>query len=325
MMAGYAHPKVLVETDWVAAHLRDPRIRVVEVDVDTTQYDKGHLPGAVGFHWERQLNDQIRRDIISQPDLEALLSAHGIRRHDTVVLYGDNNNWFAAFAFWILKIYGHADVRLMNGGRKKWAFGEGRPLTTDRPVHPPAIYRAKPADQTLRAYREEVRDAYSDAAHAIVDVRSPEEFAGELLAPPGLVGTAQRAGHIPGARNVPWDEAVEEDGTFKAAEDLGKVYRASGITRGRRIITYCQIGERSAHTWLVLKYLLGFPYVRNYDGSWAEWGSLIGAPIERGADSSLQPAARGSSGAGGGRGYDCIPRLDAGRGDLPGVSHARGR
>ncbi|MBI2186754.1 MAG: sulfurtransferase [Acidobacteria bacterium] len=294
MISVYAHPEVLVETDWVAARLIDPRVRLVEVDVDTVQYDKGHLPGAIGLHWERQLNDQLCRDIIGQHDLEALLSAHGIGNQDTLVLYGDHDNWFAAFAFWILKIYGHADVRLMNGGRKKWVFWEGRALTTDRPAHPPATYHAKPADQSLRAFRKQVLRAYADAGYAIVDVRSHEEFAGEMLAPPGLAGAAQRGGHIPGARNVPWDEAVQEDGTFKAAEDLGKVYRAEGITRGRRVVTYCYIGERSAHTWFVLRYLLGFPSVRNYDGSWAEWGSLIGAPIARGADSSLQPTPTGN-------------------------------
>lgn len=285
MITGYAHPEVLVETHWVAAHLQDPGVRVVEVDVDTTQYDKGHLPGAIGLNWARQLNDPIRRDIVSRRDLEALLSAHGIGNRHTVVLYGDNNNWFATFAFWVLKIYGHADVRLMNGGRKKWVFWEGRALTTDQPAHPPATYKAKLANQTLRAYREQVRQASADARHVVIDVRSPEEFAGEILAPPGLAETAQRGGHIPGARNVPWELAAQEDGTFRPADDLGKVYAGKGITRGREVITYCRIGERSSHSWFVLKYLLGFPSVRNYDGSWTEWGSIIGAPIERGRDS----------------------------------------
>lgn len=285
MITGYAHPEVLVETHWVATHLKDPSIRIVEVDVDTTQYDKGHIPGATGLNWERQLNDPIRRDIISQRDLEALLSAHGIGNRHTLILYGNNDNWFAAFAFWILKVYGHRDVRLMNGGRKKWVFGEGRELTTEKPAYPPTTYKAKPADESLRAYREQVLQACTDAKHVFIDVRSPEEFAGEILAPPGLAETAQRGGHIPGAKNVPWDQAVQEDGTFKSADDLRTVYGGKGITRGRHIVTYCRIGERSSHTWFVLKYLLGFPNVRNYDGSWTEWGSLVRAPIERGAGS----------------------------------------
>ncbi|OFW00211.1 MAG: thiosulfate sulfurtransferase [Acidobacteria bacterium RIFCSPLOWO2_02_FULL_68_18] len=288
MISEYAHPEVLVETDWAAAHLEDPGVRVVEVDIDTTQYDKGHLPGAIGFDWQRQLNDQIRRDIIGRRDLEALLSAHGIENRHTLVLYGDNNNWFAAFAFWILKIYGHADVRLMNGGRKKWVFGEGRPLTTNKPAYPPGTYKAKPADQSLRAYREQVLEASADGKQTVIDVRTPEEFAGEVVAPPGLAETAQRGGHIPGARNVRWEEAVQEDGTFKPADDLRKVYGGRGITRGRKVITYCRIGERSAHTWFVLKYLVGVLNVRNYDGSWTEWGSVIGAPIEKGTDSQSQ-------------------------------------
>src|SRR3990172_2509622 len=241
MITGYAHPEVLVEADWVATHLKEPSIRIVEVDVDTTQYDEGHVPGATGFNWESQLNDQICRDIVSQRDLEALLSAHGIGNGHTLVLYGDNNNWFAAFAFWIMKVYGHADVRLMNGGRKKWVFVEGRALTTNRVTNPPTSYVAKPADQSLRAYRDQVLEACTDARHVIVDVRSPEEFTGEILAPPGLVETAQRGGHIPGARNIPWEEAVQEDGTFKLADDLRRAYAGKGITRGRKVVTYCRI------------------------------------------------------------------------------------
>ncbi|HLA80007.1 MAG TPA: sulfurtransferase [Thermoleophilia bacterium] len=285
MITGYAHPEVLVEADWVATHLKEPSIRIVEVDVDTTQYDEGHVPGATGFNWESQLNDQICRDIVSQRDLEALLSAHGIGNGHTLVLYGDNNNWFAAFAFWILKVYGHTDVRLMNGGRKKWVFWEGRELTTEKPAYPPTTYKAKPADQSQRAYREQVLQACTDPKYVLIDVRSPEEFVGEILAPPGLAETAQRGGHIPGARNIPWDKAVQEDGTFKSVDDLRKLYGGQGITRGRNIITYCRIGERSSHTWFVLKYLLGVPNVRNYDGSWTEWGSVVRAPIERGPGS----------------------------------------
>ncbi len=281
-MSNYAHPEVLVETDWVAAHLTDPIVRIVEVDVDTSQYEKGHIPGAIGFNWQTQLNDQIRRDIISQADLEALLSKHGIGNDHTIILYGDNNNWFAAFACWILKMYGHSDARLMNGGRKKWV-DEGRPLTTDIPQYPPTSYKAKPADESLRAYRDQVMAAYRDPGFVLVDVRSPQEFTGEILAPPGLPETAQRGGHIPGARNIPWAQAVREDGTFKSADELRQLYGGKQVTPDKHVIAYCRIGERSSHTWFVLKYLLGYPDVRNYDGSWTEWGSMVNAPIERGA------------------------------------------
>jgi thiosulfate/3-mercaptopyruvate sulfurtransferase len=281
-MSHYAYPEVLVETDWVATHLTDPALRIVEVDVDTSQYEKGHIPGAIGFNWQTQLNDPVRRDIVSQADLEALLSKHGIGNTHTIVLYGDNNNWFAAFAFWILKMYGHEDVRLMNGGRKKWV-DEARPLTTEVPSYPPTTYKARPADESLRAYRDQVMAAYRDPGFVLVDVRSPQEFTGEILAPPGLPETAQRGGHIPGARNIPWAQAVREDGTFKSVDELRQLYGSKEVTPDKRVIAYCRIGERSSHTWFVLKYLLGYPDVRNYDGSWTEWGSMVNAPIERGA------------------------------------------
>jgi thiosulfate/3-mercaptopyruvate sulfurtransferase len=281
-MANYTHPEMLIETDWVASHLQDATLRIVEVDVDTTQYDQGHIPGAVGFNWQSQLNDQIRRDIISQADLEALLSKSGIGNTHTIILYGDNNNWFAAFALWILEMYGHGDVKLMNGGRKKW-IDEGRPLTKDAAQHPPTTYKAKPADTSLRAMRDDVMRLYRDSRHALVDVRSPQEFTGEVLAPPGLSETAQRGGHIPGAKSIPWAQAVQENGTFKTYDDLKKLYEPKGVTADKNVIAYCRIGERSSHTWFVLKYLLGYQDVRNYDGSWTEWGSMVNAPIEKGA------------------------------------------
>ena len=280
-MSQYAHPEMLVETDWVASHLNDKDLRLIEVDVDTTQYEKGHVPGAIGFNWQSQLNDQIRRDIVSQPDVEALLSKSGVGDQDTIILYGDNNNWFAAFALWIFKIYGHRDVRLMNGGRKKW-LDEGREVTTDPPPHGPATYKVKATDSDLRALREQVMQALTDPAHALVDVRSPQEFSGEVLAPPGLSETAQRGGHIPGAKSIPWAQAVQENGTFKSVDDLKKLYEGEGVTSDKDVIAYCRIGERSSHTWFVLKYLLGYRNVRNYDGSWTEWGSIVNAPIEKG-------------------------------------------
>jgi thiosulfate/3-mercaptopyruvate sulfurtransferase len=285
-MSEYAHPEALVDTEWVASHLKDDKVRIVEVDVDTTQYEKGHIPGAIGFNWQSQLNDSIRRDIISQKDLEALLSASGIGNDDTIVLYGDNNNWFAAFAFWILKLYGHADVRLMNGGRKKW-LDEQRETTTDVPSRAKTTYHAKPADPKLRAFRPEVEESLGKPRVALVDVRSPQEFSGEVIAPPGMSETAQRGGHIPGAQSVPWATAMREDNTFKPVDELRKLYEPKGISSDKDVIAYCRIGERSSHTWFVLKYLLGYPNVKNYDGSWTEWGSVVNAPIQKGA---AQPA-----------------------------------
>lgn len=278
---GYAHPEVLVETDWVAAHLNDPSVRLVEVDVDTAAYDSGHIPGAAGWNWKIDTQQPIRRDIPDRATLEALLSRSGIGNNTTVVLYGDNNNWFATFAFWLLKMYGHADARIMNGGRKKWV-DEGRAMTTDAPAIAPTAYRAKDPNWSLRALRDLVREYLGNANRALVDVRSPKEFSGELLAPENLPQEgAQRGGHIPGAANIPWGQAVADDGTFKPADQLRALYGGKGITPDKEIIAYCRIGERSSHTWFVLTYLLGYKQVRNYDGSWTEWGSLIGAPIDR--------------------------------------------
>ncbi len=280
---GYAHPEVLVETSWAAAHLNSPKVRLVEVDVDTTAYDAGHIPGAVGWNWKKDTQQTIQRDIPNQADWEALLSHSGITPETTLIFYGDNHNWFAAFAFWLAKMYGHANVRLMNGGRKKWV-DEGRPLTTVKPTIVPTQYQAKAPDWSLRATRDLVGQYVAQNHHrALVDVRSPQEFSGELLAPEHLPQEgAQRGGHIPGAANIPWSMAVKEDGTFKSRDELAVLYGGKGINADKEIIAYCRIGERSSHTWFVLKYLLGCRHVRNYDGSWTEWGSLIGAPIEKG-------------------------------------------
>ncbi|MBV9761389.1 MAG: sulfurtransferase [Acidobacteriaceae bacterium] len=281
-MAQYAHPEVLVETDWLAEKLSDPSIRAVEVDVDTAAYDLGHIPGAVAWAWNTQLCDTVRRDILPKQELEALLSKSGISPSTTIVLYGDNNNWFAAWAFWQLKIYGHKDVRILNGGRKKW-LSEGRELTQETVSYRATSYQAREADLSLRAFLPQVQDAVRNKTASLVDVRSPQEFTGEILAPPGLPETCQRGGHIPGARNVPWGKACNEDGSFKTLDELKTLYGAEGVNASRPTIAYCRIGERSSHTWFVLKYLLGLPDVVNYDGSWTEWGNLVGAPVERGA------------------------------------------
>ena len=278
--AGYAHPETVVNTQWVADHLNDPTVRLIEVDVDTAAYDQGHIPGAVALNWKTELQDQVTRDIVPQEQLERLLSNLGVSRDTTIVMYGDNNNWFGAYAFWLLKIYGHQDVRVMNGGRKKW-LDEGRPITTEVPNYPKTEYKADAPDLSIRVFRDEVRSLLGQPDYAMVDVRSPAEYSGELLAPPGLSETAQRGGHIPGARNIPWSQAVAEDGTFKPVEQLRELYQGQGITPDKNVVAYCRIGERSSHTWFVLKYLLGYENVRNYDGSWTEWGSVIGAPIEK--------------------------------------------
>ncbi len=281
-MADYAHPEVLVTTQWVADHLKDPMIRVVEVDVDTSAYEQGHIPGAIAWNWQTELQDPVRRDLIDKTAFEQLMSRSGVSNDNTVVVYGDNNNWFACWAFWQLKYYGHNDVRVMNGGRKKW-LEEKRELSTEVPKVQPATYRAKDPDPSIRAKRDEifaVLDGRSRAA--LVDVRSPDEFTGKVIAPPGMTETAQRGGHIPGAANIPWAMAVREDGTFKSADELRELYGSRGIKGDGEVIAYCRIGERSSHTWFVLKYLLGFKDVRNYDGSWTEWGNLVGAPIEKG-------------------------------------------
>ncbi len=281
-MAGtYAHPEVLVDTSWVAEHLSDPNVRLIEVDVDTAAYDSGHIPGAVGWNWQTDLSDRVRRDLIPKENLEQLLGSAGVTEDTTVVLYGDNNNWFAAWAFWQLKMYGHRDARLMNGGRKKWV-AEGRTLDTAVPSYRATSYRAKEPDFSIRALRDQVLASIGRSDSALVDVRSPKEYSGELLAPENLPQEgAQRGGHIPGAVNIPWSQAVNDDGTFKSAEELASLYQSKGVTADKAVTAYCRIGERSSHTWFVLKYLLGFQNVRNYDGSWTEWGSLVGVPIEK--------------------------------------------
>jgi len=281
-MANYAHPETLVSTDWVAQHASDPNVRVVEVDVDTKAYDEGHVPGALGWAWNSQLCDTVRRDILSKAQFEDLMASSGVANDTTVVIYGDNNNWFAAWALWQLKIYGHKDVRLMNGGRKKW-LSEGRELSTEAPKVTRTNYTAASADNSLRAFLPQVQAALAAGNWALVDVRSPQEFTGEILAPPGLPETCQRGGHIPGARNIPWGKACNDDGTFKTADELLSLYGREGIDTGKPVIAYCRIGERSSHTWFVLKYLLGLNHVVNYDGSWTEWGNLVGAAVERGA------------------------------------------
>ena len=280
-MSEYKHPETLVSTQWAADHLNDSNIRLVEVDVDTTAYDQGHIPGAVGWNWQSQLQDNIRRDLIDQGALEALLGQSGISNDTTILLYGDNNNWFAAYAFWQLKYYGHKDVRLINGGRKKWVE-EKRPLTTEATKVAATKYRATGPDESIRARKEDVFGVLEKKKAAqLVDVRSGDEFTGKIIAPPGMSETAQRGGHIPGAANIPWAQAANEDGTFKSAEALKALYEGKGVTGKNEVIAYCRIGERSSHTWFVLKYLLGYDKVKNYDGSWTEWGNLVGAPIEK--------------------------------------------
>ena len=277
----YAKPDVLVDTDWVAQHANDAGIKLVEVDVDTSAYRQGHAPGAIGWNWSTQLEDQTRRDLPDQASWEKLLSDSGISNNDTIIFYGDNNNWFAAFAYWIAKMYGHQNVKIMNGGRKKWEL-EKRTMSTEEPSVKASQYKAKALDPSLRALQPDVKSHIGKGGGALVDVRSPAEFTGEVLAPPGLQETAQRGGHVPGATNIPWLQAVNEaDGTFKSAEELKARYERDGITPDKDVIAYCRIGERSSHTWFALHELLGYPKVRNYDGSWTEWGSMIGVPIEK--------------------------------------------
>ena len=277
---GYVRPEVLVDADWVAQHKDDANVKLIEVDVDTDAYNEGHIPGAVAWNWTSQLNDPVRRDILSKEAVEKLASEAGIKNSDTIVLYGDNNNWFAAFAFWILKMYGHEDIRLMDGGRKKWV-ADGRELTTQEEKPEASQYTAKEADKSLRATVLEVlKDIESKTSH-LVDVRSPAEYSGEVIAPPGMTETAQRGGHIPGAASIPWSQTVNEDGTFKTADELRELYGAKGVDNSKPVIAYCRIGERSSHTWFVLHYLLGFENCKNYDGSWTEYGSMVNVPIEK--------------------------------------------
>jgi thiosulfate/3-mercaptopyruvate sulfurtransferase len=272
---------VLVDADWAEAHIGDPNTVIVEVDEDTSAYDKGHIPTAIKIDWKTDLQDPVRRDFVDKTGFEALLSERGISNDDTVLLYGGNNNWFAAYAYWYFRLYGHDKVLLLDGGRKKWEL-DSRELSADVPQRPRTTYTAKDQDPSLRALRDEVLEAIGK--RNLVDVRSPDEFAGRLLAPAHLPQEqAQRAGHIPTARNVPWSKAANEDGTFRAEDDLRELYQGeAGLDFSKDTIAYCRIGERSAHTWFVLHELLGLPNVKNYDGSWTEYGSLVGVPIELG-------------------------------------------
>ncbi len=281
MATTYAQPQVLVTTDWVDQHKTDKNVLLVEVDVDTTAYDQGHIAGAAGWNWQSQLCDNVRRDILMKADFEKLMSQSGIANDTTVVLYGDNNNWFACYALWQMKLYSHADARIMNGGRKLW-LAENRATTKEAPTYPPTEYTAQEPDTSIRAFREDVMQAVHVGRISLVDVRSPDEYTGKVIAPPGMTETAQRGGHIPRAMNIPWAQAVNEDGTFKTADALRQLYEGKSVTPYEDTITYCRIGERSAHSWFVLKYLLGFQNVKNYDGSWTEWGNLVGAPIVKG-------------------------------------------
>jgi thiosulfate/3-mercaptopyruvate sulfurtransferase len=278
----YAHPEVLVDTQWVEDHLKDPKVRVAEVDYDPkANYMLGHAPGAVLFDWKEDINDPLTRNIFSKPSCEDLLQRAGINNDTTLILYGDFNNWFAAFAFWVFKYYGYDDIRLMNGGRKKW-LEEDRPLSKDIPEYPKGNFKAAEPDNSIRVFLNYVRDSIESSQKVLIDVRSPKEFTGEILAPPEYpTEHAQRGGHIPGALNIPWSQAVSEDGTFKSAEELKKLYESKGITSNKEVIAYCRIGERSSHTWFVLKYLLVYPDVKNYDGSWTEWGNMIANRIEK--------------------------------------------
>ena len=276
----YAHPEVLVDTNWVDQHKNDPKVRVAEVDYDpTANYTLGHMPGSVLIDWKADINDPVTRNIITKQACESLLQRVGVNDDTTLVLYGDFNNWFAAFAFWVFKYYGYKDVRLMNGGRKKW-LEEDKPVTKDIPSHPKGNFKASEPDSSIRVFLKYVRDTLG--SKILVDVRGPKEFTGEILAPPEYpTEHAQRGGHIPGAVNIPWGQAVNEDGTFKSADELQKLYQSKGVAADKEVISYCRIGERSSHTWFVLKYLLGYPNVKNYDGSWTEWGNMIDNPIER--------------------------------------------
>ncbi len=278
---GYAHPEMLVETDWVAEHLNDKNIRIVESDEDVLLYEVGHIPGAVKIDWQTDLQDPVKRDYINREQFEKLMSRAGISNDTLVVFYGDNNNWWATYALWVFKLFGHQKLVVMNGGRQKW-IDEGRPTTKEAPGYPPTTYHAQQRDDsTIRAFRQEVMQ-HIEKDRPLVDVRSPQEYSGELLHMPNYPQEgALRGGHIPGAKNIPWSKAVRENGTFRSTDDLKQLYESQGITPDKDVIAYCRIGERSSHTWFVLTYLLGYPHVRNYDGSWTEWGNLVGAPIEK--------------------------------------------
>jgi thiosulfate/3-mercaptopyruvate sulfurtransferase len=279
-MADYAHPEVLVDTDWVAAHLDDPKVRLLESNEDVLLYETGHIPGALKLDWVGDLNDPVVRDYLDKGHFEQLLSRLGIANDTTVVFYGDKNNWWATYALWVFKLFGHQDSRILNGGRKKW-IDEGRPLTKEVPSYPQTQYHAQErSDAEIRAFRQQVLESLGKVA--LVDVRSPDEYTGKKLHMPEYPQEgALRGGHIPTAQNIPWAQAANEDGTFKSREQLEQLYSSKGITPDKDVIAYCRIGERSSHTWFVLKYLLGYNNVRNYDGSWTEWGNSVGVPIER--------------------------------------------
>ena len=278
-MANYAHPEKLVSTDWVADNLDNPNVVLIEVDVDTSAYDEGHPPGAVAWNWTSQLQDQVSRDVASREVVTNLLQSAGANDDSQIVLFGDNNNWFAAYALWMLELYGVTNTALMDGGRVKWE-AEGRATTTDAPAAGSGSIAVAERDEALRAKLPDVL-AHVEAGGQLVDVRSPDEFNGVIMAPPGLPETAQRKGHVPGASNIPWATAVAEDGTFKSADELSNIYQAQGITGDQPVIAYCRIGERSSHSWFALRYLLGIDNTSNYDGSWTEYGSIVRAPIER--------------------------------------------
>ncbi len=277
-----ATPDVLCSTQWVEDHLADPGIRIVEVDVDTQAWQDGHVPGSIAWNWQSQLCDPVRRDVLGRAALEHLLGASGIDNETTVVLYGDNNNWFACWAFWQLEMHGHAKLRIMDGGRKKW-IREGRPLSRESVVPVPRVYHASEASLLNRSLLFDTIDhARRRGEWTLIDVRSPDEYAGRILCPPGLPETCQRGGHIPGAVNVPWSRNCNEDGTFRSVAELRDIYMPLDASPDRGIVTYCRIGERSSMTWFVLKHILGYPKVQNYDGSWTEWGNLVNAPVTRG-------------------------------------------
>jgi thiosulfate/3-mercaptopyruvate sulfurtransferase len=282
MAEQYAHSEALVETSWVAEHLQDPKVRLVESDEDILLYEQGHVPGAVKVDWHSDEQDPVRRDFVDKAGFERLMSSRGISNDTTVVFYGDKNNWYACYTFWLFKLYGHKDARIMNGGRQKW-IAEGRPLETQVPQYPSTQYTAQKADTSIRAFRDRVMEFVGARGNkALVDVRSPQEYSGELLHMVNYPQEgAQRGGHIPGARSIPWAKAAREDGTFKSAEELRALYTGEGVTPDKEVVAYCRIGERSSHTWFVLTYLLGYDKVQNYDGSWTEWGSMVGVPIEK--------------------------------------------
>ena len=278
---GYAKP-VLVTTEWLAEHLNDDSVVVAEVDENPDLYDEGHIAGAVKLHWRDDLQDPVERDLVDKPTFERLMSERGISNDSTLVLYGDKNNWFAAYAYWYVKIYGHEDVRILDGGRQKWT-DDGREFTTETPQRQQSQYNASERDESIRTYRDTVKEGIGEQSKALVDVRSPQEYTGDLISPPGYEQEgAQRAGHIPTAASIPWATAVRDDGTFKSAEKLRELYESKGVTPEKEVTAYCRIGERSAHTWFVLRELLGYETVKNYDGSWTEWGNLVDVPIEKG-------------------------------------------